>query len=430
MAWVTKFQFGLANAFAVHERAHQMGNYAVFMRTVVNGAPRIVCVAHHPDALPAWSTHTAIVNGVQRLAALGEALGNLMVFSTYEPTVACKGIAKTHGLHSITFLRNIDGLPRHMPCAPANVNAFAAAALPVVHANNRVWVPAGFVLDGMNYRAVGHGGPLNFLETLADPLAVPGNPAQLQQWRASWAALPGVIAGPRRMAGLAPVQPIGQDAVQPYADLLYMLLIFTIAGRVRWPNPLNAGSRIVGLLAEPDGMIHGWQVNQRQINTTYHAETNLLQGFGAAVPGRATLYSTLEPCHQCAGLAARSGVQRCVFGQNDPNMTNNTALHNASQRFNQAIAENTFGERIRASDRLDHHRRMAGVMEQLRNPGQHPPRQFRVLDILDSAPSHLFYAQAEQRLRAVIAAGRNAFNYAHRNRGVLESVATALARLG
>jgi tRNA(Arg) A34 adenosine deaminase TadA len=434
VAYINKFQFGLLNVFAI--QAAQPGfDYALLMLRGAqqNTAPTIVGLGRQPAVMPPQDSHTAVVNAIQDRARGGGNLGNLVVFTTYIPTVACLGIMKTHGIHSVTYWNGHQLRYIAIGATPNVNNMLAAAAAAPATNNDRFYVP-----NGLEPVAGDWANLPNSAQAYLTNLSQAGNlPAHAHAWRANWNALP-VAAGRRHMAPLQQFPGAGANATQAYADILYMLLVYAIAGRINWGG-IRPSARIVGLLAEPNGRIWGWQVNARAYNTTYHAETNLVQGLRRAVPAGATLYSTLEPCHQCAGIFVHAGGQRCVFGQFDPNMTGNTALAaNAmnplglSQRFNQAtyFAQGR-APAVIAGDHLEFIRqrtaigaRAAAVGQAFQGnahvallPGQTRVRlavqsineaaiQRRVLDILETAPARELFSQSERMLGHFITVGR------------------------
>ncbi len=353
MAWINKYTFGLINAYAMRERFGG-GEFAVFMRqqsTNQAEAPVISYVARHAPGLSDWSTNTAIVNGIQN-----GALDNHLVFTTYVPAVACIGAMKTHGLNSVTYIDGT-GQPRIQAVrANPNVNNINPQALPQTAGNNRFTVPRAYLPPlALASNTIQGGQAVRYLKSIvrSGPLAIGGAAPCLEAWRGSWNGLgPSDVVGAREAPALREVVNASAGIAQELADFLYMALVYSIAGRAAGPD--YQGARIAGVIASRTGRIYSWHVNQREINTTYHAETNAVQAFGAPIPADATLYSTLEPCHQCAAMFVRAGGQRCVFGQHDPNMTNNTALHAASTRFQatSTLADDLLPELV-IGDRLD-----------------------------------------------------------------------------
>jgi tRNA(Arg) A34 adenosine deaminase TadA len=295
-------------------------------------------------------------------------------------------------------------------------------------------------------------------QLLADPSANPGqtargyltglagqNFASYANWRTSWGQnVP--PAGPRHLAGLRQYPAQGGGFPQPVVDTLFVLFTYAVAGRVQWPGD-QAGSRIVGVLADDQGRIFGWQVNHRHINATFHAETNLVQAVGQ-IPAGATLYSTLEPCHQCAGLFVRAGGTRCVYGQNDPNMIGNTALAGLSSRLQQPTLPAGLNPPMSPGDRLDQIRDTASVaaqaaavartLDERRNQPilarvqdalantNYLAIQTRVLNILNTAPSRDLFAESDVCLRTVVGIVRGQYGPDHPQRIFVENIAQAL----
>ncbi len=437
MAWINKFDFGLFNVFGLRPNGGVQA--AVLMRQQggnQGNAPAIEAFAVHANGLPGWSSHTAIVNAIQAQARQGN-LSNLLVFSTYVPTQACLGMMKTHNLHSVTHYTG--GQKHHVPVrAVANVANMVPAGYPALNQQNRVWVPGnqtppnGLIADPTaNVGGVTAAGYLNALHGVQNNL--------LNNWRATWQPGP----QPAAARGIAPFQQFlaAGQATQGALDTLFMLFTYAVAGRVYSQGP-SFGSRIAAVLVGSQGQIYGWQVNARSINTTFHAETNLIQGIGQ-VPQNTTLYSTLEPCHQCSGIFVRAGGTRCVFGQNDPNMTNNTALQNINAvRFagnTVVLPGNVF---TTGGQRLDQIRDRATVFAQAAAVGRRFQQggtvqnalananyqniQVRVLNILSAPPTLEMFRQADAILGRTVQIMRQNHLHGHPARRVTDNIGQAL----
>jgi creatinine deaminase len=81
------------------------------------------------------------------------------------------------------------------------------------------------------------------------------------------------------------------------------------------------GGLPIGSVIVIDGEIIGRGRNQRvQRNSAIlHAEMDALENAGRRPKSdyaRATLYTTLAPCHMCAGAVLRSGIPKVVVGEN------------------------------------------------------------------------------------------------------------------
>jgi creatinine deaminase len=84
---------------------------------------------------------------------------------------------------------------------------------------------------------------------------------------------------------------------------------------------LSEGGVPIGSVIVRDGKIIGRGHNRRVQNGSViqHAEMNCFENTGRMAPAdyrRCTVYSTLSPCHMCAGTMVHYGVQRCVVGEN------------------------------------------------------------------------------------------------------------------
>jgi tRNA(Arg) A34 adenosine deaminase TadA len=81
---------------------------------------------------------------------------------------------------------------------------------------------------------------------------------------------------------------------------------------------LDQGHNVGALLVGPDNKILGWGLNMSDVNSTFHAETALLMHYMKSknvnkLPSGCRLYTTLEPCHMCAGFIATAGDNTKVY---------------------------------------------------------------------------------------------------------------------
>jgi cytosine/creatinine deaminase len=84
---------------------------------------------------------------------------------------------------------------------------------------------------------------------------------------------------------------------------------------------LEEGGLPIGSVIVCDGKIIGRGHNRRVQNGSviHHAEMNCFENMGRMAPAiyrRCTLYSTLSPCHMCAGTMVHYGIRKCVVGEN------------------------------------------------------------------------------------------------------------------
>jgi len=109
-------------------------------------------------------------------------------------------------------------------------------------------------------------------------------------------------------------------------DEIYMLLAYAVAAR-GWQveGPAKRGFNVGAVLVDSSGsnaLFWARNCNVLLQNATQHAELRLMLGYldAARVYNLMgyTVYVTLEPCAQCAGMMTMTGVRRVVYGQRDP----------------------------------------------------------------------------------------------------------------
>ena len=84
---------------------------------------------------------------------------------------------------------------------------------------------------------------------------------------------------------------------------------------------LSEGGVPVGAALVADGKLLAAGHNRRvqQNSAIRHGETDALENAGrlhASVYARATMYTTLSPCHMCTGAILLYGIKRVVLGEN------------------------------------------------------------------------------------------------------------------
>ncbi len=77
----------------------------------------------------------------------------------------------------------------------------------------------------------------------------------------------------------------------------------------------------IGAVLAANGVVLGAGRNRRvqDGSAIHHGETNALENAGrlpAAIYRRATMYTTLSPCHMCTGAILLYGIPRVVIGEN------------------------------------------------------------------------------------------------------------------
>lgn len=122
------------------------------------------------------------------------------------------------------------------------------------------------------------------------------------------------------------------EEIQEERDEIYMLLAYAVVlndwqDDVSWESEAGKKSRgynIGSVLVAPDGQIVNWarNCNIALKNGTQHGEIRLMTGYLNRARIMSlwgyTIYTTLEPCIQCAGMMIMSNIERTVYGQTDP----------------------------------------------------------------------------------------------------------------
>jgi cytosine deaminase len=85
---------------------------------------------------------------------------------------------------------------------------------------------------------------------------------------------------------------------------------------------LGEGGIPIGAALVADGVLLAGGHNRRvqHGSAIHHGETNALENAGrqpATVYQRATMYTTLSPCHMCTGAVLLYGIPRVVLGENE-----------------------------------------------------------------------------------------------------------------
>lgn len=145
-------------------------------------------------------------------------------------------------------------------------------------------------------------------------------------------ALPACVRAPCPTQDAAPWQAAAHvgvgvsDPVQAERDEIFTLAAMSVAHR-DWQvgtGPATRGYNIGAVLVDPQGRLVDWgrNANRRTGNGTQHAEVRMLQSYLATsrsyhLEGH-TVYTTLEPCAQCAGMMVLAKVRRVVYALADP----------------------------------------------------------------------------------------------------------------
>jgi Cytosine/adenosine deaminases len=117
------------------------------------------------------------------------------------------------------------------------------------------------------------------------------------------------------------------DTIQQELDEIYSLLAFSLVHKDWQPDSLprnkRRGYNIGTILVDPDKNLAHWGLNS--INSTndatQHGEVRAITSYLDSLKSfnlkGFTLYTTLEPCAMCSGMATMTSIERVVYGQKD-----------------------------------------------------------------------------------------------------------------
>ncbi|MBM3116356.1 Bd3614 family nucleic acid deaminase [Jeongeupia naejangsanensis] len=129
-----------------------------------------------------------------------------------------------------------------------------------------------------------------------------------------------------RVANCLPVQSGDCITEASRKDYAWMKVTYALAGAALPDsrNKLQGGHNIAAIMIDSTDKIIGWGVNINRLNICLHAETSMILAYLAkngtsSLPDGVRLYSTLAPCHMCAGLITTVGRNASVvIGHVDP----------------------------------------------------------------------------------------------------------------
>jgi len=117
------------------------------------------------------------------------------------------------------------------------------------------------------------------------------------------------------------------DSVQTELDRIYMLLAYSLVLK-DWqsdtlPRSQRRGYNIGTILVDADDKLAHWGLNciNSTDDATQHGEVRAIRSYLDSLRSYNlkgfTLYTTLEPCAMCSGMATMTSIGRVVHGQKD-----------------------------------------------------------------------------------------------------------------
>lgn len=144
-----------------------------------------------------------------------------------------------------------------------------------------------------------------------------------------------------RISTSIPVQTGKVDTDPERKDRIWMKIAYALAAAAlpdqrkkqknkKKPSFLPHGHNVAAIMVSSTDLILGWGVNIKDLNGCFHAETSMILAYLAQknvskLPEGVRIYSTLAPCHMCAGLITTLGVNvPVVVGHMDPRIKDST----------------------------------------------------------------------------------------------------------
>lgn len=129
-----------------------------------------------------------------------------------------------------------------------------------------------------------------------------------------------------RMIDCVPVQTGACETEPSKKDNLWMKVAYALAGAALPDSrtALQQGHNVAAIMVSNTDIILGWGVNINRLNGCFHAETSMVLAYlarnnASKLPDGVRIYSTLAPCHMCAGLITTVGTNvPVVVGHMDP----------------------------------------------------------------------------------------------------------------
>ncbi|MBV6753295.1 hypothetical protein KV580_23495 [Pseudomonas chlororaphis] len=135
-----------------------------------------------------------------------------------------------------------------------------------------------------------------------------------------------------RVASSVPAQEGACVTEQNNKDRLWMKIAYALAGATlphnRGAGRLSSGHNVAAVMVSNTDVILGWGVNINGLNGCFHAETSMVLAYliksnTSKLPEGVRIFSTLAPCHMCAGLITTLGNNvPVVVGHIDPRIKN------------------------------------------------------------------------------------------------------------
>src|SRR5262249_982770 len=131
-----------------------------------------------------------------------------------------------------------------------------------------------------------------------------------------------------------------------FQHTLFMNVAYALVARSLQRAHYYTGNNIGAVMVEGARII-GWGINMKEQNSTYHAETAMIQAYlartrKAQLPDNCKIYTTLECCHMCSGLITQVGKNvQVYYGLKDPIVKEPNTLERKVNGCSQILRANT-----------------------------------------------------------------------------------------
>jgi tRNA(adenine34) deaminase len=197
-------------------------------------------------------------------------------------------------------------------------------------------------------------------------------------------------------------------------DYISMLAAYAVVYK-SWQPENKRGYNIGSVLLDKDtvdGKLVFWAYNCNNIteNETQHGEVRLMLGYlaklhaerklGKSVPNIKnldgyTIYTTLEPCAQCAGMMTLQKVKRTIYGQTDPGF--GKAIERL--KLDSTKLENGYGPYPRPVISERSITPYADLLEKACEKYMKDNGEVHITSFLKSEPAHMIFKQAYEEFK-------------------------------
>lgn len=273
----------------------------------------VLCAGAHTGSADG-TYQTALVNAMQNNLALFKKAQTVWALCTYQPTAMCEGMASVAGVEAAVYWKDAAAVYSSMGLSRTKFNNQAPAMA------TECGLKTPFAWNADTALALAQAADDKQFDAAARKLLLSlqsktagANTTRLKESGALEGALRDVPKG----------DPPGGGAFAN-ADPVYAHLVFGMVGQTWNPTSQNIdkktlgsgeaqmGNNIAGILLDHNYSIVAWALNFAGENTTFHAETLMLQYYLRVkglqqLPPNYKIYTSLQPCDMCGSFILHVG---------------------------------------------------------------------------------------------------------------------------